>query len=140
MRTGLREEGQYLQFWMLTQRFIGIFGNAIPFALLGQVGYVPNTSGDTPQNEDVGRVIGLLVNVMQAVVHEAAKLHETRRRQGLLKQVKAAGVKKPSTKSCNTLIDMVSEGPRKVTTHIQMPKPITSKPERAYCWTKKQPK
>tara|TARA_B110001452_G_scaffold43082_1_gene32985 strand:- start:184 stop:594 length:411 start_codon:yes stop_codon:yes gene_type:complete len=68
LRTGLREEGQYLQFWMLTQRFIGIFGSAIPFALLGQAGYVPNTSGDAPQNEDVGRVIGLLVNVMQAVV------------------------------------------------------------------------
>ena len=68
LRTGLREEGQYLQFWMLTQRFIGIFGNAIPFALLGQVGYVPNTSGDAPQNEDVGRVIGLLVNVMQVLL------------------------------------------------------------------------
>ena len=48
LHTGKRREAQYIVFWAMLPKFVAIPSAAIPIAILGSIGYVPNVE-QTPQ-------------------------------------------------------------------------------------------
>lgn len=49
LHTGKRREAQYAAFWSMLPKFVAIPSAAVPIAILGSIGYVPNQ----PQTEEV---------------------------------------------------------------------------------------
>lgn len=57
LHTGKRREAQYTALWSIIPKFAMIPGAAIPLAILGGMGYVPNEAQQTPAVVDTLRVL-----------------------------------------------------------------------------------
>lgn len=68
--TGKRREAQYGAFWTFVPKFIAIPGTAIPFAVMGAAGYVPNQ----PQSPEVIFTIKALYALVPPVFNAAGLL------------------------------------------------------------------
>jgi len=72
--TGKRREAQFGSFWAIVPKFVAIPGSAIPLAILGWVGYVPNVA----QTEEVTFTIRFMVGLFPALFYVVALLILTR--------------------------------------------------------------
>jgi GPH family glycoside/pentoside/hexuronide:cation symporter len=65
--TGKRREGQYSAFWSILPKFVAIPSAALPLAVLGEIGYVPNAV-QSPEVIFAIRVIFALMPAITAVL------------------------------------------------------------------------
>jgi GPH family glycoside/pentoside/hexuronide:cation symporter len=70
LHTGQRREAQYTSLWAILPKFVQIPAAAVPIALLGSLGYVPNQ----PQNETVLFAMSLLFGGVPALAFVGAFL------------------------------------------------------------------
>jgi GPH family glycoside/pentoside/hexuronide:cation symporter len=63
LHTGKRREAQYTAFWAMAAKFVAVPSAALPLAVLGGLGYVPNQ----PQSPEVRLAIASLIGVVPAV-------------------------------------------------------------------------
>jgi GPH family glycoside/pentoside/hexuronide:cation symporter len=70
LHTGQRREAQYTSLWAILPKFVQIPAAAVPIALLGSLGYVPNQ----PQNETVIWTLRLLMAIVPAASFAGAFL------------------------------------------------------------------
>jgi glycoside/pentoside/hexuronide:cation symporter, GPH family len=65
--TGKRREGQYTAFWSILPKFVAIPSAALPLAILGEIGYIPNAV-QSPEVIFAIRVIFALMPAVAAVL------------------------------------------------------------------------
>jgi GPH family glycoside/pentoside/hexuronide:cation symporter len=63
LHTGKRREAQYTAFWAMAAKFVAVPSAALPLAVLGALGYVPNQ----PQSPEVRLAIASLIGVVPAI-------------------------------------------------------------------------
>ena len=63
LHTGKRREAQYMAFWAMAAKFVAVPSAALPLAVLGGLGYVPNQ----PQSPEVRLAIASLIGFVPAV-------------------------------------------------------------------------
>jgi GPH family glycoside/pentoside/hexuronide:cation symporter len=63
LHTGKRREAQYMAFWAMGAKFVAVPSAALPLAVLGALGYVPNQ----PQSPEVRLAIASLIGFVPAI-------------------------------------------------------------------------
>ncbi len=63
LHTGKRREAQYTSFWAMSAKFVAVPSAALPLAVLGALGYVPNQ----PQSPEVKFAIASLIGFVPAI-------------------------------------------------------------------------